>query len=144
MTLGCQSCSIHTHQKSSTDIGDKLYTYQHAAAGTAPPLEPMSGRTPVLDNQNRSGPNPAWDTNNVSPWKIALATLLPTLVVLGAAWQVIEWDVGELQFRHRARMQQDVRILPHTVLSEHRWLCLPQAVHSVNVRRPDCINRLLT
>jgi hypothetical protein len=48
----------------------------------------MSGRTPVLDYQNQSGPNPAWDANFVAPWKIALATLLPTLVVLGLAWQV--------------------------------------------------------
>lgn len=59
----------------------------HPHAGTAPPTEPMAGRVAIFDDI--SAPAQSWDTStSLAPWRVALATLLPTLAVLLLAWQV--------------------------------------------------------
>jgi hypothetical protein len=47
----------------------------------------MAGRIVIFDEL--SAPAPSWDTStSLAPWRVALATLLPTLAVLLLAWQV--------------------------------------------------------
>lgn len=55
-------------------------------SGTAPPQVPMAGRATVQDYHNQA----AWDTGSVPVWRVALATLLPTIAVLLLAWQVMQ------------------------------------------------------
>jgi hypothetical protein len=57
-----------------------------ASAGAVKPQEPVAGRTTITDPVNTA----TWSQPGISMpvWGIALATLLPTLVVLLSAWQV--------------------------------------------------------
>lgn len=73
-------------------------------AGTSPPLEPMAGRTVIFDDLVQ---NPHWGGNGstLAPWKVALATLLPTLAVLLVAWQVGVAGLVELNSRLPASWQ---------------------------------------
>jgi hypothetical protein len=59
-------------------------------AGAVRPQEPAAGRTTITDTVDTAH----WSQPGISMpvWGIALATLLPTLVVLLSAWQVRDGD----------------------------------------------------